>query len=66
MKLKFKVKKQTHDDCEHESGIIHSRGTSCEEAERIMKIFAMDENDPDHHAFWHDPKRNPDLIVLEC
>lgn len=65
MKLKFKIKKRTSEECEHESGIIHSLGTSCEQAELVMKIFAMDENDPDHYALWHDPKTNPNLIELE-
>jgi hypothetical protein len=65
MKLKFKVKKRNRDECEHESGTIHSLGMSCEDAERMMKIFAMNENDPDHRALWHDSKNNPNLIMIE-
>ena len=65
MKLKFKVKKRTHDECEHDTGVIHSLGTPCEKAELMIKIFAMNENDPDHDALWHDPTNNPDLLILE-
>ena len=65
MKLKFKVKKRTADDCEHDTGVIHSTNTPCDEAELMIKIFALDENDPDHYALWHDPTKNPDLIMLE-
>lgn len=65
MKIKFKVKKRTADDCEHDTGVFHSIGIPCEEAERMMKIFAMNEDDPDHYALWHDPTKNPDLIMLE-
>jgi len=65
MKIKFKVKKRTADDCEHDTGVIHSLDTPCEEAEQIIKIFAMNEDDPDHYALWHDPTKNPNLIMLE-
>lgn len=65
MKLKYKVKKRTHEECEHDTGVIHSIGTPCEEAELMIKIFAMDENDPDHYVLWHDSEQNPDLIKLE-
>ena len=65
MKLKFKVKKRTHEECEHDTGVIHSSKTPCQEAGMIIKIFAMNENDPDHEAIWHNEKMNPLLIKLE-
>ena len=63
--LKFKIINRTSDDCEHNTGVIHSLGTPCEEAERIIKIFAMNQDDPDHEAIWHNEKTNPRLIKLE-
>jgi hypothetical protein len=63
--LKFKIINRTSDDCEHDTGVIHSSGTSCEEAEMIIKIFAMNENDPDHESVWHNQENSPNLIILD-
>lgn len=65
MKLKFKIKKRTHNDCEHDTGVFHSTTMTCEDAERMTKIFALDENDPDHYALWHDSTKNPNLTIME-
>jgi len=62
---KFKIINHTSDDCEHDTGVIHSTKNSCEDAELIIKIFAMNEHDPDHEAIWHSEKTNPRLIKIE-
>jgi hypothetical protein len=61
-RIKFKVIERTKDDCEHDTGVFHSLGISCEDAERMSVVFAIRESDPDHQEIWHNPKN---AIILE-
>ena len=63
--LKFKIINRTSDDCEHDTGVIHSLGIKCEDVENMVTAYAIREDDPDHEAIWHNEKTNPRLIKLE-
>ena len=39
MKLKFKVKKRTHEECEHDTGVIHSLETPPEVRDMAIKTW---------------------------
>jgi len=61
VKNKFKVVKRDCEDCEHDTGVVHSVGLACDDAESMCREFHMNEKDLRHRRIWHDPKIVVDL-----
>ena len=62
VKNKFKVVKRDCEECEHDTGVVHSVGLVCGDVESMCRDFHMnEEKDPRHRLFWHDPKIVVDL-----
>ena len=51
--MTFKVVKRDSEECEHDSGIVHSIGMPCEVAESLLDVHHMRESDPLHEKTWH-------------
>lgn len=49
----FKVLEQNEEGCLHDTGVIHSMGIDCEDAEKMSDVFHVHEDDPLHRATWH-------------
>jgi hypothetical protein len=56
VKNKFTVVKRDCEDCEHDTGVVHSVGLACDDVESMYRDFYMSEKDPRHRRFCHDPK----------
>jgi len=63
--IKFSVMRVTDQECIHDTGVSHTLGVSCNQAELMCQAFAMKSSDPDHEMIWHDVKNNPDLVKIE-
>lgn len=51
--MNFKVVKRDKDECEHDTGLCHSIGMSCAEAEQMAKQSHVFDSDPLHDEIWH-------------
>jgi hypothetical protein len=51
--MAFQIVKRDLYDCEHDTGVMHSTGYTCEEAELMVAASHMREDDPLHRATWH-------------
>jgi len=49
----FKVISRDKNDCEHDTGVMHSVTMPCEIAENMVKKTHMRESDPQHQSTWH-------------
>ena len=64
-RIEFSVVRKTDQECFHNTGVSHTLGVPCYQAELMCHAFAMKASDPDHEAVWHNVKNNPNLTVVE-
>lgn len=51
--MKFKIIRRDNVECEHDTGVIHSRGYGCREVERLARKYHMFADDPLHEKYCH-------------
>jgi len=49
----FKVVLREDGQCEHDTGVCHSFGMSCQEVEDMVCSTHMRQSDPKHQETWH-------------
>ena len=51
--MNFKVVKRDEDECLHDTGLCHSIGMNCADAERKARQSHVFDSDPNHDEIWH-------------
>lgn len=61
--MKFRVIERDEEQCVHDTGVFHSLGMRCIDAERMAKRYHLFESDPLHNETWHKHEDNENEVL---